>query len=118
MTELDLLRLGRHVAEQEDAALAGSLAADEADAAGERTRRFLAEYAARCEGAEGSVRSRAARGAGPRSIERGRRALELWRWVGVAALAAGVVFALKEVAFAPAPLSFTIGATAEPGVLR
>lgn len=126
MTELDLMRLGRHVAEQEDAALA----ADDAAAPSENTRRYLAEYAARSGGArtqdaagarsrEGlfGIGRRLGRGlrSGPGAAPRGVR-------LGLAAIAAAVVvgvalLALKGVVFAP-PLGFTIGSAGEGGVLR
>jgi hypothetical protein len=125
VTELDLRRLGRHVAEQQEAQLEAARAAEGADAAGERTRRFLAEYAARRDGeprAHGEARSHdAARGRGRRLAfggERGQRAVRVWRWVGLAALVAVALFALKAAFAPPAPLSFTVGPASEPGVLR
>jgi hypothetical protein len=131
VTELDLTRLGRHVAEREDAALA----ADDAGAV-EGTRRFVAEYAARTDaeregaalgaGAAGRGRwfglgPKLGRRRGTRSETPGTGAPALGFSLGLAAMAAVVavvLFALKDVVFAPAPLSFTIGANGESGVLR
>jgi len=142
VTELDLTRLGRHVAEREDAALA----ADDAGTS-EGTRRFVAEYAAGTEreggdagaaalgreghalgtgGAAGRGRQRWF-GLGPqhgrrsRTGARGAGAPALGLRFGLAAMAAVVavgLFALKEGVLAPAALSFTIGASGETGVLR
>jgi hypothetical protein len=125
VTELDLMRLGRHVAEREDAALA----ADDAAAPSENTRRYLAEYAARA----GGARTRDAAGARSREglfgigrlglgLRSGPGAAPRAARIGLAAMAAVVVgvalLALKGLVLAPAPLSFTIGSAGERGVLR
>ena len=140
MTELDLTRLGRHVAEREDAALA----ADDAGTS-EGTRRSVAEYAARTgaerEGGDAGAAALGREGAAPGTGGAARRGRERWFGLGpkhgrgsrtrgagapalglrlglvaMAAVVAVGLFALKEVA--PAPLSFTIGANGESGVLR
>jgi len=104
MNERQLMRLGEHVAAQEDAL-------PEAEP-NEATRRFLAEHAARrLLGERAAERVPAA----PRSpsVSRSR-----WFYVPLAALLLLALFALEEVVFWNPPLSFTVGASTESGVLR
>lgn len=112
MTELDLTRLGRHVAEREDALLAE-------DAGGsEGSRRFLAEYAARTD-AERAGDAPGAGGARAKVHGVGARALGVRLGLAAMAMAAAVaLFVLKGVVFAPVPLSFTVGVDGKGGVLR
>ena len=93
-----LSKLGRHIAEQQDAEL-GQQEPNEA------SRRFLAEYAAR-------------RGL---PEERGRAALSgpmLWLRLSLAAALIMSAFALQEAVFWSPALSYTVGADGESGVLR
>lgn len=116
MTKLDPMRLGQHVAEREDAALAAD------DAGRESTRRFLADYAARpgAPGVGAAARGSAGRRGSPaRPFTPAAPGLRLALRLGLAAVVAAVaLLALKDVLFAPAPLTFTIGGAGERGVLR
>lgn len=98
MTDERLVRLGEHVAAREDALPAAEPS--------EGTRRFLAEHAAR--------RSRGPAAAAPRASRLGWRAASL---VLAAVLLLGVL-AFEELGVWSPPLSFTVGAAADAGVLR
>lgn len=104
MSERQLMRLGEHVATQEDAL-------PEAEP-NEATRRFLAEHAAQRVLGERSAERVPAAPHSP-SVSRNR-----WFYVPLAALLLLALFALEEVVFWNPPLSFTVGASTESGVLR
>jgi FecR protein len=103
MSDSELSRLGRHVAEQVDTRL-------DTTEPSESARRFLAEYAAkRSQGEEP--------GLDPVGTEqKERRTPRTWLRLSLAALLVVGVFALKEAVFWDPPLSFTVGS--ETGVLR
>jgi hypothetical protein len=98
MSDEQLARLGQHVAAEED-----GLPAAEPN---EGTRRMLAEYAAR------------RRGSAPPEPARTSFFQSPWLRLSLAALLITGVFALKEAVFWNPPLSFTVGADGETGVLR
>lgn len=99
MSDEQLMRLGEHVAAQEDALLAAEPS--------ESARRFLAEHA----GKRSLSPAPAARRAAP--VRRQR-----WLALSLAALLIVGLFALEEVVFRNPPLTFTVGASGESGVLR
>jgi FecR-like protein len=107
MSDGELSRLGRHVAEQEDMRL-------EAAEPSESARRFLAEYAARRSQEEDPGREQGEDRASTPQKERGP--LRTWLRLSLAASLVLGVFALKEAVFWDPPLSFTVGS--ETGVLR
>jgi transmembrane sensor len=108
VTDPDLARLGRYVAERQDRAL-------ERDAASESTRRYLAEHAARAR----SERGGKGRDVATRGLDDSAARARPWLRLALAALLVvlGLV-GLKEVLFSGPALSFTIGASGESGVLR
>jgi hypothetical protein len=126
-----LMRLGEHVAAQEDA-----LPAAEPN---ESTRRFLAEHAALRLGSRapralgsiappalgsiappalGSMPPSAQAPLPPRAAQRPSMLRPRWLMVSLAAVLVLGVFALEEVVFWDPPLSFTVGVSGESGVLR
>ena len=98
MSDERLVRLGERVAAHEDLAL-------ETAEASENTRHLLAEHAAR-----------RARAPAPETAPAFSR--KSWLRLSLAALLVLAAFALKEAVFWKPPLSFTVGADAESGVLR
>ena len=105
MSDQELAKLGRHVAQRQDARL-------EAAEPDEGTRRFLAEHAAQRNPTAGDPRSR--RHAGQK--ERPPGSARTWLRLALAAVLLVAVFALKEAVFWNPPLSFTVGG--DTGVLR
>jgi hypothetical protein len=109
MSDSELSRLGRHVAEQENARL-------DAAEPHEGARRFLAEYAARRSQNENLDQEKEPGPASAPQEGRGPSSPRMWLRLSLAALLVVGLFALKEAVFWHPALSFTVGS--ETGVLR